>query len=294
MLMKVEVVGTSKQSPETVVYRSGLKTGDDLRNVDLTGVMERLWSSGAFDDIKLEVEDVEGGKKLIIRVVERACRQGGGIPGRHEHRPFHREGQGQGDEDDRAGPRLRSRGRAQGQGTHRGEVRGEGLPLPGRGRGSRARRPRCRASRLRHQRGREGEGLQGHVHGQQGPLERQAPERHEEDQEALVPHLDRVPRPAGGKEPGRRSGEHQEGLLAGRLQGCLHRQAGDRGRGLHDIEPEGEERRGHFPREEPQVRPSGPAHDPDPGGRALLRRAPSTSRATTRSSRGRRARTFSA
>lgn len=70
-LMKVEVEGASKQTPETVIYKSGLKAGDDLRSVDLTVVMERLWASGAFDDIKFDVEDVEGGKKLIIRVVER-------------------------------------------------------------------------------------------------------------------------------------------------------------------------------------------------------------------------------
>ena len=70
-LMKVEVVGASKQAPETVIYRAGLKPGDDLRNVDLTAVMEKLWASGAFEDVKLEVEDMAGGKKLVIRVVER-------------------------------------------------------------------------------------------------------------------------------------------------------------------------------------------------------------------------------
>jgi len=70
-IVKVEVVGAKKQTPETVLYKSGLKTGDDLRSVDLTAVLERLWASGAFDDIKFEVEDAEGGKKLIIRVVER-------------------------------------------------------------------------------------------------------------------------------------------------------------------------------------------------------------------------------
>ncbi len=70
-IVKVEVVGASKQTPETVLYKSGLKAGDDLRSVDLTVVLERLWASGAFEDIKFEVEDMEGGKKLTIRVVER-------------------------------------------------------------------------------------------------------------------------------------------------------------------------------------------------------------------------------
>lgn len=70
-IVKLEVVGASKQSADTVLYKAGLKPGDDLRNVDLTEVLERLWASGAFEDIKFEVEDLEGGKKLIIRVVER-------------------------------------------------------------------------------------------------------------------------------------------------------------------------------------------------------------------------------
>jgi outer membrane protein insertion porin family len=70
-IVQIVVQGASKQTPETVLYKSGLKTGDDLRQVDLTAVLDRLWASGAFDDIKFEVEDAEGGKKLIIRVVER-------------------------------------------------------------------------------------------------------------------------------------------------------------------------------------------------------------------------------
>jgi len=70
-IVKVEIVGASKQTPETILYKSGLKVGDDLRSVDLTEVMQRLWDSGAFDDIKFEVEDAEGGKKLVIQVVER-------------------------------------------------------------------------------------------------------------------------------------------------------------------------------------------------------------------------------
>lgn len=67
----VEVIGASKQTLETVIYKAGVREGDDLRTIDLTAVLERLWASGSFDDIKLEVEDVEDGKKLVIRVTER-------------------------------------------------------------------------------------------------------------------------------------------------------------------------------------------------------------------------------
>lgn len=71
VLKKVEVVGALKQSPETVLFKAGLKEGDDLRTVDLTAVLDRLWATGSFDDIKFDVEDEADGKKLIIRVRER-------------------------------------------------------------------------------------------------------------------------------------------------------------------------------------------------------------------------------
>jgi len=71
VITKLEVVGTQKQTPETVLFKAGLKPGDDLRTVDLTEVLDRLWATGSFDDIKFEVSDEADGKKLTIRVKER-------------------------------------------------------------------------------------------------------------------------------------------------------------------------------------------------------------------------------
>ncbi|HCZ32982.1 MAG TPA: hypothetical protein DHV93_05735, partial [Holophagaceae bacterium] len=70
-IVKIEVVGAQKQTAETVIFKSGVKVGDDLRNVDFRAVVEKLWASGSFDDIKLELEDSDGGKKLVIRIRER-------------------------------------------------------------------------------------------------------------------------------------------------------------------------------------------------------------------------------
>jgi len=70
-IKRIEVLGAAKLTPETVIFRSGLKVGDDLRNVDLTVILEKLWATGIYDDVKFEVEDEPGGKKLIIRVKER-------------------------------------------------------------------------------------------------------------------------------------------------------------------------------------------------------------------------------
>ena len=70
-IVKIEVVGAQKQTPETVIFKSGLKVGEDARDIDFTAVLEKLWKTGSFDDIKLELVDAEGGKKLVIRIKER-------------------------------------------------------------------------------------------------------------------------------------------------------------------------------------------------------------------------------
>ena len=70
-IVKIEVEGARKQTPETVIFKSGVHVGDDIRSMDFTAILEKLWASGSFDDIKLELQDEPGGKKLIIRIKER-------------------------------------------------------------------------------------------------------------------------------------------------------------------------------------------------------------------------------
>ncbi len=69
----IEVIGAQKQTQETVIFKSGIKVGEDLRNLDFAKITEKMWASGSFDDIKFEVEDDKGkgGKKLVIRIRER-------------------------------------------------------------------------------------------------------------------------------------------------------------------------------------------------------------------------------
>ena len=70
-ILKIEVVGAQKQTADTVIFKSGIRVGDDLRNLDFTKITEKMWATGSFDDIKFELVDEKGGKKLIIRVRER-------------------------------------------------------------------------------------------------------------------------------------------------------------------------------------------------------------------------------
>jgi len=70
-IVTIEVLGAKKQTAETVIFKSGVKVGDDLRNLDFSAVLEKLWASGSFDDVKLELEEAPGGRKLVIRIKER-------------------------------------------------------------------------------------------------------------------------------------------------------------------------------------------------------------------------------
>jgi outer membrane protein insertion porin family len=70
-IRKIEVKGVVKLTPETVLFKAGVKEGDDPSTLDFTAILERLWASKAFDDIKLEMEDTDQGPKLIITVKER-------------------------------------------------------------------------------------------------------------------------------------------------------------------------------------------------------------------------------
>ncbi|HET8715145.1 MAG TPA: outer membrane protein assembly factor BamA [Holophagaceae bacterium] len=70
-ITKVEVMGAIRQTPQTVAFRAGVKAGDDARNLDYSAIVQRLWDSGAFDDVKLELVPDGDGQKLLIRVVER-------------------------------------------------------------------------------------------------------------------------------------------------------------------------------------------------------------------------------
>ena len=70
-ITKVEVLGATRQTPQTVAFRAGVKEGDDARSLDYSAVVQRLWDSGAFDDVKLELVPEGAGQKLLIRVVER-------------------------------------------------------------------------------------------------------------------------------------------------------------------------------------------------------------------------------
>ncbi|MBI4911211.1 MAG: outer membrane protein assembly factor BamA [Acidobacteria bacterium] len=70
-IARIEVVGAQKLSAETVIFKAGIKVGDDLRGIDFTSILERLWATGSFDDIKFEVEEGKEGRRLVIRVKER-------------------------------------------------------------------------------------------------------------------------------------------------------------------------------------------------------------------------------
>jgi outer membrane protein insertion porin family len=70
---KVEVVGGTTVSPETVEYYLGVAEGDPYDPQTIAKNFHRFWDSGLLEDLKVEVEELGEGKvKLIVTVKERA------------------------------------------------------------------------------------------------------------------------------------------------------------------------------------------------------------------------------
>jgi len=71
VIAKIDVIGAQKITKENLLYRAGIQEGDDIRNIDFTALLEKLWAIGVFEDIKIKYRDEDSGKVLIIEVKER-------------------------------------------------------------------------------------------------------------------------------------------------------------------------------------------------------------------------------
>ncbi|MDR1841001.1 MAG: BamA/TamA family outer membrane protein [Holophagales bacterium] len=71
VIKKIDVIGAQKITKENLLFRVGIKEGDDFRNIDFSSVLEKLWAIDVYDNIKIKYDDEEDGKILIIEVNER-------------------------------------------------------------------------------------------------------------------------------------------------------------------------------------------------------------------------------
>jgi outer membrane protein insertion porin family len=70
-IKRINVIGAQKLTKENLLFRIGLKEGDDIRTIDFSSILEKIWAIGSYDDIKIKFVDEDGGKVLIIEVKER-------------------------------------------------------------------------------------------------------------------------------------------------------------------------------------------------------------------------------
>jgi len=71
VLAKVDVLGNTSTSKNTIIFTSGLKEGELVNPTDFPRAIKRLWQLGLFQDIQLEYEkETENGLFLVIRVIE--------------------------------------------------------------------------------------------------------------------------------------------------------------------------------------------------------------------------------
>jgi outer membrane protein insertion porin family len=72
VVAEVKVIGGQTISAETVEYYLGVAEGDAFDAAVVAANFHRLWDSGLVEDVKVETEDVEGGKvRVVVTVVER-------------------------------------------------------------------------------------------------------------------------------------------------------------------------------------------------------------------------------
>ena len=70
-LVELEVEGAEALGEEAVLFHLGLATGAAFDPVALDRRMRELWRRGLLDDLTIDGEAVEGGARLVVRIVER-------------------------------------------------------------------------------------------------------------------------------------------------------------------------------------------------------------------------------
>ena len=70
-VVRVLIEGNQRISDEAVVHLMTVKPGDPYDEEVLRGEFKRLWARGMFSDLSIESRDVEGGKAVIIHVIEK-------------------------------------------------------------------------------------------------------------------------------------------------------------------------------------------------------------------------------
>ncbi len=71
MLVELAVDGAEALDEETVLFYLGLETGDAFDPAALDRRVKELWRRGLLEDLTIAGEAVEGGARLVIRIVER-------------------------------------------------------------------------------------------------------------------------------------------------------------------------------------------------------------------------------
>jgi outer membrane protein insertion porin family len=70
-ISKIEVLGAQKITKENLLFRLGIRDAADVRGMDFSALVEKIWAIGVYDDIKIKVDEKEDGNVLVIEVKER-------------------------------------------------------------------------------------------------------------------------------------------------------------------------------------------------------------------------------
>jgi len=84
VVAEIDVAGTQVLDKEVVLMRMTLQKGDILTAKTLNTALKNVYDLGYFDDVQVQVEDVEDGKKVVFAVKEKPRIQAVGVRGSDE------------------------------------------------------------------------------------------------------------------------------------------------------------------------------------------------------------------
>ncbi len=70
-IVRILVDGNQRISDEAVLHLMTVKEGDPYDEAVLKKEFKRIWARGLFEDLSIEARDVEGGKAVIVHVIEK-------------------------------------------------------------------------------------------------------------------------------------------------------------------------------------------------------------------------------
>ncbi|MEE8137629.1 MAG: hypothetical protein V3T81_01965, partial [Thermoanaerobaculia bacterium] len=70
-IREIEFLGLQTLAAETLEFYLGVKVGESFKSEELNEKIHKLWMTHLIDDITVDAQEVDGGVRLVVTVMER-------------------------------------------------------------------------------------------------------------------------------------------------------------------------------------------------------------------------------